>query len=297
MKFAAQAGELSSGLGASVHRGETKLAKMMDVVKVIHAGCITEISGCRIIQKGDSPQVRAEKKKCSTMGRKLTNHRTMQRRFKLLLAANYKLTDFFFTLTFDDDHLPRTRKETMRAFERFVKRLRRSRDLRGQELRYSHCIESKHGIGRYHIHMIVNATGKDVEELCSLWDDGTVDWEYIGWSKESGKLKPRGPKGYEILARYMTKEVQPVGARNYSGSKNLVRPTATVRFMSEEEVNARRLAETPEGCEQLDYAEYGNEWGRFWYVSYYNKGQDGNVKEERPSLYDGEGLVISRRNL
>lgn len=273
------------------------MAKLMNAVKVISAGCITEVSGCRIIQKGDSAPVRAAKKECSTLGRKLTNHRTMQRRFKLLLATNYTLTDLFLTLTFDDDHLPRTRKETMKAFERFVKRLRRSRDLRGQELRYNHCIESKHDTGRYHIHMIVNATGKDVEELCSLWEGGTVDWEYIGWSKENGRLKSRGPKGYEILARYMTKEIKPVGARNYSGSKNLARPAVTVRFMSEEEVENRRLAETPADCEQLDYADYRNEWGRFWYVSYYNKGQDSNVKEERPSLYDGEELVISRRSL
>lgn len=273
------------------------MAKLMDAVKIISAGCITEVSGCRIIQKGDSAPARAAKKECSTLGRKLTNHRTMQRRLKLLLATNFKLTDLFLTLTFDDDHLPRTRKEAMNAIEKFVKLLRRHRTLRGQELLYIYCIESKHGAGRHHVHMIVNSTSNDIEALCSLWEGGAVDWEYIGWSKERGKLQPRGAKGYEILSKYLTKEVQPVGARNYSGSKNLARPTVTVRFMSKQEVENRRLAETPADCEQLDYVDYRNEWGRFWYVSYYNKGQDSNVKEERPGLYDGEELVISRRNL
>lgn len=273
------------------------MVKFMDAVKVISAGCITEISGCRIIQKGDSPQARAAKKECSSLGRKLTNHRTMQRTLYFLMAANFKLTDLFLTLTFDDTHLPRTRKEAMKAVEKFVKLLRKHRAARGQELLYIYCVENKHGEGRYHIHMIVNSTGQDVEPLCSLWDGGMVDWEYIGWSKERGQLKHRGVKGYKILARYMTKEVQPVGARNYSRSKNLVRPTVTVRFASEEDVKARRLAEIPDGCEQLDRIEFQNDYGCFWYVSYYDKSRGYGVQKDRPGLYDGEALVISRGRL
>lgn len=273
------------------------MAKFMDVVKVISAGCITEMSGCRIIQKSDSAQARAAKKECSTLSRKLTNHRTMQRALYFLMAANFKLTDLFLTLTFDDANLPRTRKEAMKAVEKFVKLLRKHRATRGQELLYIYCIESKHGEGRYHIHMIVNSTGNDVEPLCSLWDGGMVDWEYIGWSKERGKLRPRGVAGYKILARYMTKEVQPVGARNYSGSKNLVRPTVTVRFMSEEEITERRLTEIPDGCEQLGRTEFRNEYGRFWYVSYYDKRWGCRAQEDRPGPYNGEALVISRGSL
>lgn len=37
------------------------MVNMVDVVKTIVAGCIVEYWGCRIIQKGDSPQVRAAK--------------------------------------------------------------------------------------------------------------------------------------------------------------------------------------------------------------------------------------------
>ena len=139
------------------------MAKMMDAVKEIHAGCITEISGCRIIQKGDSAPARAAKKECSTLGRKLTNHRTMQRTLYFLMAANFKLTDLFLTMTFDDPHLPRTRKEVMKAVEKFVKLLRQHRTLRGQDLLYIYSIENKHGDGRYHVHMIVNSTGKDMD--------------------------------------------------------------------------------------------------------------------------------------
>lgn len=169
----------------------------------------------------------------------------------------------------------------MKAVERYVKLLRRSRNLRGQELLYIYCIENKHGAGRYHVHLIVNATGKDVEELCSLWEGGAVDWEYIGWSKERGKLRPRGPEGYKILAKYMTKEVQEkVGNKNYIGSKNLVRPTMTVRFMSEEEIDARKLTETPKGCEQLDFIAFRNEFGCFWYLTYYDKGYDRRIKKK-----------------
>lgn len=132
------------------------MAKMMDVVKTIVAGCIVERSGCRIIQKGDSSRVRAAKKQCSTIGRKLTNHRTMQRSLYFLMAANFKPKDFFLTLTFDDFHLPRSRSEAMAAVQDYVRQLRKYRGFKGQDVRYIYCIESKHGVGRYHIHMVLN---------------------------------------------------------------------------------------------------------------------------------------------
>ena len=273
------------------------MAKMMDVVKTIEAGCIVERSGYRIIQRGDSPQAREAKKKCSTIGRKLTNHKTRRRSLRFLMAANFKLTDFFLTLTFDNAHLPRRRAEAMEAVQSYVRLLRKYRALRGQDTRYIYCIENKHGDGRYHIHMILNATGKDVEAICSLWNCGTVDWEYIGWSKERGKLLNRGPKGYEILAQYMTKEVQPVGARNYSHSRNLKRPTVTVTFMSESEAERNKLLEVPKDCQPLGYTDYQNSWGRFWFVSYYRMDRPAATHRKRPGLYDGESQVIHRGTL
>lgn len=276
------------------------MAKMMNVVKTVVAGCIVEYYGFRIVQKGDSPQVRASKKQCSTIGRKLTNHRTMQRSLYFLMAANFKPTDFFLTLTFDELHLPMNRAEAMAAVQRYFKLLRKYRGLKGQAVRYIYCIESKHGIGRYHIHMVLNAEEKDVETLCSLWDCGMVDWEYIGWSKERGRIRQRGEKAgesYKILARYMTKEVQPVGARNYSHSQNLKRPEVTVTFMPELEAERKKLMETPPDCEQLSHTDFWNEWGRFWSVSYYNGAGIATVRRKRPGLYDGEDQVISRGRL
>ncbi len=276
------------------------MAKMMNIVKTIVAGCIVEYSGFRIIQKGDGPQVRAAKKQCSTMGRKLTNHRTMQHSLYLLMATNFKPTDFFLTLTFDDVHLPQKRAGAMAAVQSYIKLLRKYRALRGQGVRYIYCIENKHGSGRYHVHMVLNATEKDVETICSLWSCGMVDWEYIGWSKERGRLKQRGEKQgecYKILARYMTKEVQPVGARNYSHSQNLKRPTVTVTFMSEPEAERQKLMEVPTGCQQLSFTDYRNEWGRFWSISYYRGVVTAMERRKCPELYDGENRVIYRGNL
>lgn len=273
------------------------MPKMIDVVKTVVAGCVVEHSGYRIIQKGDSPQARAAKKKCSTLGRKLTNHRTMQKSLYLLMAANFKLTDFFLTLTFDDAHLPRRRAEAMAAVQSYVRLLRKYRALTGTDVLYIYCIENKHGAGRYHVHMVLNATEKDVETICSLWSYGAVDWEYIGWSKERGRLKERGPEGYKILAQYMTKEPQPVGARNYSHSQNLSRPTVTVAFMPESEAEQRKLLEVPEGCQQLGFTDYRNEWGRFWSVSYYQGDGIFTRGRKRPGLYDGEDRIIRRGSL
>ena len=127
-----------------------------------------------------------------------------------------------------------------------------------------------------------------------------VDWEYIGWSKERGRLKQRGEKQgecYKILARYLTKEVQPVGARNYSHSQNLKRPTVTVTFMSEPEAERQKLMEVPTGCQQLSFTDYRNEWGRFWSISYYRGVVTAMERRKCPELYDGENRVIYRGNL
>lgn len=270
------------------------MAKVMQVMKTIDAGCITERSMYTRIERGDSAQARAAKKECSTQARKVSNHRTLQRSLYFSMAANFDLTDFFLTLTFDDFHLPTKRKEVMRKVNKFVRLLRKHRILRKQDVRYIYCIESKHGDGRYHVHMVLNSTGQDVEAICSLWDSGSVDWEYIGWTKEHGKLHYRGEKGYKILARYMTKEIQPVGARNYSGSKNLVRPTVTISLLPDSEVERRELFTAPEGAKQTEYQEFRNEWGSFRFISFYRKNGLSAAPEERPGLYEGEDRTVYR---
>lgn len=249
------------------------------------------------IERGDSVQARAAKKECSTLARKVSNQRTRQRALYFLLAANFKLSDFFLTLTFDDLHLPHTRKGVMKEIDKFIRPLKKHRLLRGQDTRYIYCIEDKHGDGRYHVHMVLNSTGRDVEEICSLWNCGFVDWEYIGWTKDHGKLQYRGVEGYKLLARYMTKEVQPVGARNYSGSKNLVRPTVTISLLPESEVERRELFAVPEGSKQTAYQEFRNEWGLFRFISFYRKGGPPAAPEERPGLYEGEDRTIYRGGL
>ena len=78
---------------------------MAEVIKETRAGPITERVAYTRIERGDSAVARAEKGKCSTLARKKTNHRVMQRSLGLLMATNFKLEDFFLTLTFDNDHL------------------------------------------------------------------------------------------------------------------------------------------------------------------------------------------------
>ena len=270
------------------------MAKTMQVIKTIQAGCITERPMYTRIERGDSAQARAAKKECSTQARKLSNHRTLQRSLYFTMATNFKLTDFFLTLTFDDRQLPTRRKEVMQRVDKFVRHLRKHRLLRGQDMRYIYCIESKHGDGRYHVHMVLNSTGQDVEAICSLWDGGFVDWEYIGWTKNHGKLEYRGDKGYKVLARYMTKEIQPVGARSYSGSKNLARPTVTISLLPDNEVERRELFKVPEDAKQTEYQEFRNEWGLFRFISFYRKTESAIIPEDHPSLYEGEDRIIFR---
>ncbi len=168
---------------------------MAEVIKETRAGPITERVAYTRIECGDSAVARAEKGKCSTLARKKTNHRVMQRSLGLLMATNFKLEDFFLTLTFDNDHLPRTRRGAMKAVKEFVRLLKRHRLLRKQDLKYIYCIENKHDAGRYHIHMVMNAVGRDVEAIISLWSYGLVDWEFIGWEKKTREADIQRHKG------------------------------------------------------------------------------------------------------
>ncbi len=79
----------------------------------------------------------------------------------------------------------------------------------------------------------------------------------------------------------MTKEVQPVGAKNYIGSRNLVRPTVTVSLMPTEKVERQKLFQVPSGCRELEYTEFRNEFGVFRYLRFYGTGNRGQSRRGR----------------
>ena len=163
-----------------------------------------------------SAGVRAGKRALSSEAQKQMNLKYAYQKLELEIAANFGVRDLYATLTYDDAHLPSSRKEANARMSAFWKRLRAARRAKREELRYIYVTEHKHGDGRWHHHVLLNATGDDYALIRKLWGQGGVEFKQLRIDRD---------KNYETLARYLCKEQRDkVGLRLWSGSRNLHKP-------------------------------------------------------------------------
>ena len=107
-------------------------------------------------------------------------------------------------LTFDDAHLPRTRKEAQRRFKYFLKKLRTERARAGlpePRVIFSPEVLSS-ASGRWHYHIVMDSTGDDLDTVRRCW--------IYGSDIQAEKLRVDAEKNHETLARYMNKELREV---------------------------------------------------------------------------------------
>lgn len=205
----------------------------------------------------DEPRARAAKAKCSTAARQAMNDKLSWRKLQMSLAANFDGGDLVVTLTYGDEHLPKSRDEARKRIKSFLSLLRGVRRKRKAETLYLYNIESLHENGRWHHHMVINGTGADYDEIRSLWKYGSdVEFERLDIY------------GYEALAKYLTKEaadgMREVGSRSWVGSINLKKPTVHPT----EWVPGNMRLEPPANAYIIHREGFDNEWGRFAYVEY-----------------------------
>ena len=166
----------------------------------------------------------------------------------------------------------------MKLLRAFIKALRQHRKARGQDLKYIYTTEEKHGEARLHHHLVISATGADIEVIRSLWPYADViDMEYIG------------QRDYETWALYMTKESvtgRPVGAQMWTGSRNLQKPVVKSCYVP----NDTMLA-VPVGCHIIEREERVTEFGSYCYIKYRlpRQRQGGGQIQERSELEKGYG--------
>lgn len=164
----------------------------------------------------DSAGVRQGKKALSSEAQRRMNLKYAYQKLELEIAANFGRGDLYITFTYDDASLPASRKEANARMQAFFRKLRAVRKAEGQELRYLYVTEHKHGDGRWHHHVLLNATGEDFALLRRLWGQGGIECRTIRIDRE---------KNYETLARYLCKEQRDkVGQRLWSCSRNLRKP-------------------------------------------------------------------------
>lgn len=196
----------------------------------------------------DSDQVRRGKQAATKAAQQAMNTKAMWLKLELLLAANFRKGDLVVTLTFREDSLPENRSGVQRCLKGFFKSLRERRGLRAP-LFYVYRIEHWHsrkldGLsdfeiakqGRWHIHLVCNGTGRDMEDIAASWPHGLWECKPLRVDRE---------KNYESQARYMTKEERDkVGHRAFTASIGLKKPEVdTVIVHSSEKLSPPRGAD------------------------------------------------------
>lgn len=211
-------------LGFAVRRGGAKVAKRK---KVRQAGDLVEAVIYTPPEPHDGFRERRAKSRMTAEAVRAMNDRSARRKLEFYIAGNFCPEDLFLTLTYRDGDLPQNRAEARKKLGKFFRALREHRRRQGAELKYIYVTENKHGAGRFHHHIVINSTERDIEAVRSLWAYGDVcDIEYIG-SREA-----------EDWAGYMTKEGvegRPVGAQLWTASRNLKKPVERSTFVPNDE--------------------------------------------------------------
>lgn len=177
-----------------------------------------------------------------------------------LRLALFGYDGIFYTLTFDDDHLPADRAGAMRVWDAFLKRLRRWCPLPVEY--YVYRVEGLHGDHRLHLHAFLRGTEFPPLAVRALWDWGEV------YDVAYDRQRVLSEHGYRGLAIYFTKEVPEVGRHPWGCSR------ALSKYIPPPEVSQSRsgTVRMPKGATLLpvegrDRPSLGD-WGLFGYSRY-----------------------------
>lgn len=185
--------------------------------KIVVAGPLVQEAIYKVHRSPAADKARGRRGNATCEAQRLINAKNSWQKLKLLLASNFIKGDIVGCLTFDETHLPETRKQICNKLKWFIKKLSEARRARGKDLVMFWSIEHRHGDGRWHIHIVLNATcADDYAEIHRLWGQGETELSALRVDKN---------KNYESLARYMCKEPRDkVGQRSWSYTRNAKHP-------------------------------------------------------------------------
>lgn len=233
----------------------------MKTKKIITAGCI-QIAALYNRRTGrESPKERAAKQKASSEAQRRMNQIYSYQKLELMLAANFPTpgSGLVVTLTHDDKHMPKNRAEAQLRFKYFLQKLRKARAAAGLPepvVFWAPEILTSES-GRWHQHIVLDNTGRDLEILRRCW--------IYGSDIEAKKLRVDKEKNHETLARYMTKELRECqeyetkpGLHGWSCTRNARKPEfETVAVPDDYEL------EIPDDCTVLIDEGKNTEWASY----------------------------------
>ena len=236
-------------------------------LRTMRAGRFVKAVRYRRALPSDTGRARAAKAQHTRAAQRFINSKNCADRFQLLLYANFDSSRAcFVTFTYDDDHLPDSRKAASRNAQRFFSDVRTEKKKQGEAFPYIYttegqplsvaptaadvcgslwevrpwaCAEKWEAMGekdrevlgdetRLHHHAVMLLSKEDYDIIRANWPHGHV---YIE------KIKVSDFFSFERLAYYMTKESRAGktgnGQRAYVPSVGLVKPTITGEWVEE----------------------------------------------------------------
>lgn len=234
--------------------------------KRILAGCLGLECDMPCRDRRDSPKVRAAKEKATSLAQQRMNRINSTLELELRLAANFPTagSGLVIVLTYDDEHLPKSRKEAQRRFKYFLQKLRAERKAAG--LPAPRCIYAPEALssrsGRWHHHIVLDNTGDDLNMVRRCW--------IYGKDIECEKLRVDDEKNHETLARYMNKELREAqeyecrpGLHGWGCTRNCAKPEVDVVLVDKGE-----KLEAPRGAVVLMHEERRTEYAGYEILKY-----------------------------
>lgn len=239
---------------------------MAKTLKRIDAGGIQVAALYNRCNARDTPIQRQAKRQASSAAQRRMNQIYSYQQLELYLAVNFPTagSGLVVTLTYDDDHMPRTRAEAQTRLKYFLKKLRAERKSAGlpEPIVFWATEILTSASGRWHHHLVIDNTGRDLDIIRRCWIYGT--------DIDADKLRVDGEKNHETLAKYMTKEprecqeyVAKPGLHGWSRTRNARKPEIeTVTVPDDYEL------EPPDGCDILLDERRSTEWASWRVIKY-----------------------------
>lgn len=195
--------------------------------KTFRAGMRLE---CEIYPLWDNKaQVRKAKSHRSRAAQAKLNSWNRQKKVDRYTNENFQAGDYWGTLTYDDEHLPKDEKQARRDIVNYLRRVKRRYEKLGLELKYIYVI----GGERYHHHIIISG-GLDRTELEKMWNGG---------GRTQMRILQPDKRGLTGVAMYISKGKNM--RTRWGHSQNLKYPKPTI---ADNKISKRR-AEELAGCE------------------------------------------------
>lgn len=230
-----------------------EITPVAKTLKYIDAGGIQLAAVYDRCRARDSERQRAAKHLASSAAQRRMNQIYSAQKLELMLSANFPTpgSALVVTLTHDDAHMPKSRKEAQARFKYFLKKLRAARAAAGlPEPVVFWAPEILTSVsGRWHHHIVLDSTGCDYDMIRRCWIYGSeIEISRLGRPDTRGAapawFRPDAEEldnYYRAVARYMTKELRDCqeyeakpGLHSWSCTRNAVRPEAETTVVPDE---------------------------------------------------------------